>query len=1214
MISKKRIFVYAAFISFIAIGLSAQDSRTQAQAPIINQSPFHFGSSPFDPPDKNDKTFTVDTGSGLDTGCTFRSGGPLIIHVSVDRVVGDVAKLKAKGLISPTARLEMPAFDVDFNTPVPPPFQPERDRVTFNGHVVPGEFLTGLDNTWIMNRYDVPIEWVNFPDDPGHGGTLTPSDNTIQIDIDTANADELWCTSIDWAALSIEVARPVVMAHGILSSGATWSSTWVPNLNDAGIPNSNALNMGNLDSIGNNAAKIADEVASSRQRWGVDKVNIVAHSKGGIDSRDYVETSSSVDQLIQIGTPNAGSPLADLVQAGLLGGTGLVGSVIVNSLAGPAGVQLTQPYMAVYNLTHGSNSDVAYTSLAGSYHPRLLLDPIDSLLTAIVGPGDTIVPVTSVFALPYSSHLLFESSGADTQATHTQQTSSQGIYSALSPLVQRLAQLSSNPPAPLRTATIIKNIAQGAVQSTTVPVDQATPVTFGLMFPSGDLELSLISPSGQTFSAGNISGNPNVTQQKKAILGGFFEIFRIANPETGNWTLRVTANSVTDPSGTVAYSLTAWLENAIVALVGSMEKSSLHAGDNLHLLATLTTGGLPLPGATVTGRVLLPDGSTLDVTLHDDGTAGDSVANDGVYSAFVGPFFQPGNYQILFRAGGTTPGAPASFSREDYAIATVSASSSSFNGSFQDAGLDTDGDGLFNQLNINAGVNVTTAATYRIVATLTDSGGNSLDAAFKAALTPGLTTVRLTFDGSTIFKRGINGPYKLSHIILAEENGSNFMPVDERSNAFQTAAYSFTAFQHPPLFLTGNNSAVGIDTDNNGLFNQLVASIDVNVRTSGFYRWSARLADINGAEIALAGNFGNLNAGVSTVNLTFPGQLIGQHGVNGPYKVDDLVLFGPGGSITVPNVFLTPAFLATQFEGSQNINHPPVAVAGANQSVECSAQNGTRVTLDGSASSDPDGDPLTFIWRDGSGNVVGTSAVVQVFAPLGTATYTLTVNDGRGGSSTASVSITVVDTVPPVITLPSRTFTAIVPLVPAPRNVLGLPAPTVVDVCDPSPVVTDDAPARFLTGSQTITFTATDASGNAAQAQLAVEVLLRFQSLSVETTPHDNASQEMKFTAIFQLGPGNNGVDPAKDILSFSGPGGVSFKVPLSAFQGGSDPLNFSGDLNGLHTVINFKPLGTDVFRADIKVNGVVGVIAGPAPVELRIGDDIGQAVINVTP
>src|SRR5207253_851519 len=50
-------------------------------------------------------------------------------------------------------------------------------------------------------------------------------------------------------------------------------------------------------------------------------------------------------------------------------------------------------------------------------------------------------------------------------------------------------------------------------------------------------------------------------------------------------------------------------------------------------------------------------------------------------------------------------------------------------------------------------------------------------------------------------------------------------------------------------------------------------------------------------------------------------------------------------------------------------NHPPVAVAGPNQTVDCQSE----VTLDGGQSSDPDGDALTFEWSAG-GSVLGTNS------------------------------------------------------------------------------------------------------------------------------------------------------------------------------------------------------------------------------------------------
>jgi hypothetical protein len=102
----------------------------------------------------------------------------------------------------------------------------------------------------------------------------------------------------------------------------------------------------------------------------------------------------------------------------------------------------------------------------------------------------------------------------------------------------------------------------------------------------------------------------------------------------------------------------------------------------------------------------------------------------------------------------------------------------------------------------------------------------------------------------------------------------------------------------------------------------------------------------------------------------------------------------------------------------RNVNRTPVARAGDDRS----AFELTTVQLDGSASSDPDNDTLTWLWEQTGGpTVVITNAnqAVASFAapdqaPLGETTYTfrLTVNDGFGGVATDSVAITVVDVCP----------------------------------------------------------------------------------------------------------------------------------------------------------------------------------------------------------
>lgn len=91
-------------------------------------------------------------------------------------------------------------------------------------------------------------------------------------------------------------------------------------------------------------------------------------------------------------------------------------------------------------------------------------------------------------------------------------------------------------------------------------------------------------------------------------------------------------------------------------------------------------------------------------------------------------------------------------------------------------------------------------------------------------------------------------------------------------------------------------------------------------------------------------------------------------------------------------------------------NHSPVANAGADQTVEATSPSGASVTLNGSGSSDPDSDPLTYNWTGPFGTVSGVSHTVTL--PLGTHTVTLTVNDGQA-TATDTVNITVRDTTPP---------------------------------------------------------------------------------------------------------------------------------------------------------------------------------------------------------
>lgn len=166
-------------------------------------------------------------------------------------------------------------------------------------------------------------------------------------------------------------------------------------------------------------------------------------------------------------------------------------------------------------------------------------------------------------------------------------------------------------------------------------------------------------------------------------------------------------------------------------------------------------------------------------------------------------------------------------------------------------------------------------------------------------------------------------------------------------------------------------------------------------------------------------------------------------------------------------------------------NRSPVANAGADREVEQTSHAGALITLDGSLSTDPDGDALSYVWSGPFGQALGPAPEVSL--PLGLNTITLTVDDGRGGSAAAVVRITVRDTNPPgLLNVPPAVTVEQALLAGTP--VLLVP-PTATDVCDAAVVVLGDAPEVFPLGTTTVTWTAIDASGNTAVATTLVRVV-----------------------------------------------------------------------------------------------------------------------------
>ena len=85
-------------------------------------------------------------------------------------------------------------------------------------------------------------------------------------------------------------------------------------------------------------------------------------------------------------------------------------------------------------------------------------------------------------------------------------------------------------------------------------------------------------------------------------------------------------------------------------------------------------------------------------------------------------------------------------------------------------------------------------------------------------------------------------------------------------------------------------------------------------------------------------------------------------------------------------------------------DNPPTAQAAGTPATGIAP---LTVAFSSAGSADPDGDPLTYSWSFGDGSAVSTLANPSHTYAAGTYTAVLTVSDGRGGTATANVPITV---------------------------------------------------------------------------------------------------------------------------------------------------------------------------------------------------------------
>ena len=542
--------------------------------------------------------------------------------------------------------------------------------------------------------------------------------------------------------------------------------------------------------------------------------------------------------------------------------------------------------------------------------------------------------------------------------------------------------------------------------------------------PSDSFSVTLSDPGGQVVTPENVMSfngeyvsdqiqQSSLTLYNPMLLAGFHYTYSILNPTSGTWKVIVAGTNLpADGEIAIVNILTPGSGGPTIALL--TDETQYIVNSPVSIMTSVFEGTTPVTGASVVGTVKSDDGSEKTVvTLRDDGNGVDNLAGDGLYS---GAYFavSAGNFSIMAEVSGVTSSG-MSFAQEAFSSFSVRSPLTNFTAYVGDQGTDDNENGLYEGISLLLALDVATGGTYKVSVTLRGNNNASKTRNVIKALSQGPNQIlTIDFSKDDVFEIGVDGPYGIAEALVELLEEVDWHLADRVQNQWQTQPYCLDDFEKGGIVLTGNTSDIGIDMDSNGLFDSLKLNIEVNVLAGGFYQWSARLVDSVGSEIDFAGNFGSLDIGTNNLHLTFDGCDIGKNGMNGPFVVTGFLIFGAGQSLVANNVATTQEYSFTAFECAVS-NNAPTADAGPDKNVEASTDCEANVTLDGSGSSDPDGDPLTYTWTWDSESATGVSPAIQL--EKGTYTITLVVNDGTVDSNHDTVDITVTDNTPPEITL-----------------------------------------------------------------------------------------------------------------------------------------------------------------------------------------------------
>jgi pimeloyl-ACP methyl ester carboxylesterase len=362
----------------------------------------------------------------------------------------------------------------------------------------------------------------------------------------------------------------------------------------------------------------------------------------------------------------------------------------------------------------------------------------------------------------------------------------------------------------------------------TLPVDWPGKSAFYASTLDGILNLRLWDANGMEVNPSIADTDPNISYFSAPYGTSSLVTYLFTDTVPGAWIYEITNPT----SQAVPYDFYSISQSPLALKV---EVPYWHQLNQPVLIsATLAYSDTAFLGATLSAKVKMPDGTTNQVNLHDDGSQPDAQSGDGIYTGMYENTAEGGLYPILVEANGVINGND--FFRSTQAVFSVSSRKAIISEPSMDEALDIDGDGFFDQLNVLVGLNVNNPGVFSINGILQGSnqGEIAVSSTSITAIT-GTQTITLSFPASAIRLSGLNGPYSLARVSVMDDD--TFIKQDEAENLLVTDPYYYWQFNTDHIA----PASVSISGKSEGLAGEpytFTASVPISTSLPITYVWN----------------------------------------------------------------------------------------------------------------------------------------------------------------------------------------------------------------------------------------------------------------------------------------------------------------------------------------------------------------------------------------